>query len=77
MNLPPSPSSQKIGKTGKVSFLDTGAETKLDQEAGSVQRDALIFYMGTKQAEQIMATFTWGKIRVPDPARVGQAIEVE
>ena len=64
-------------KDWKSEFLRYRGRTKLDQDAGSVQRDALIFYMGTKQAEQIMGTFTWGKVRIPNPAVQGQTIEVD
>jgi transposase InsO family protein len=34
--------------------------TKLHKETGDIQRDALLYSMGVKEAEKIMKTFTWG-----------------
>ena len=39
--------------------------SKLNKEDGDVQRDSLLYCM----AEQLMATFKWGKICVPNPAK--------
>ena len=52
--------------------------TKLHKEDGEIQRDQLLYCMGTEKAEQVMATFKWGKIRIPTPGgEEGQTTEVD
>ena len=45
----------KIGKNGAKSFFRRA--TKIHKEEGEVQRDSLLYAMGTKQAALIMSTF--------------------
>lgn len=51
--------------------------SKLHKEDGDVQRDSLLYCMGSKKAEQVLNTFKWGKTRVPNPADARQTIEVD
>ena len=61
----------------KRDFLRFRNMTRLSKEPGDVQRDSLLYYMGTVQAEEVMATFTWGKTRITDPNDATATIEVD
>jgi hypothetical protein len=51
--------------------------SKLHKEEGDVQRDSLLYCMGSRKAEQVMTSFRWGKTRVPDPNNANQEVEVD
>ena len=51
--------------------------SKIHREEGEVQRDTLLYCMGSKQAEEVMQTFKWEKKRIPNPENAEETIEVD